>query len=176
MGKLVDNIIAFKLLKMIVTPFNETQAFKLGIIDEEGKVLKKSYKLKTVEEQDAYNYLTRLIFNIKRMINRLGGESKLKSLAAALFLFKEHNESEDESVLTEQYVDVLGASYLTIMEDENFDLDTYIEIVEKFLEEEGMVTVDALPKGDAGETTPAISKKKKFKVMRREITVSGEQK
>ena len=47
MSALVDNVIALKLLKMLVTPFNQTEAFRLGIIDAKGKVLKPVATLQT---------------------------------------------------------------------------------------------------------------------------------
>ena len=37
----IDAFITFRFLKLLVTPFNKTEAYKLGIIDERGKVLKK---------------------------------------------------------------------------------------------------------------------------------------
>ena len=45
MSRLVDNMIAFRILSMLVKPFKETEAFRLGIIDDKGKNLKKSYQL-----------------------------------------------------------------------------------------------------------------------------------
>jgi hypothetical protein len=98
MSRIVDNLIAYRILSMLVQPFKETKAYQLGIVDEEGKILKKTNDLKTAEEKDAYNYLTRLIFNMKRIINKLpGGESKLRNIVAAYFLVKESYESGDRS-------------------------------------------------------------------------------
>ena len=37
----IDLLIAYRVVKMFVTPFNKQPAFKLGIIDEKGNVLKK---------------------------------------------------------------------------------------------------------------------------------------
>ena len=42
MGRVIDALIAYRLLKLLVTPFNRTKAFKMGIIDEKGKVLIKA--------------------------------------------------------------------------------------------------------------------------------------
>ena len=85
MSRLIDNLVAYRILTMLIKPFDDTQAYKLGIIDAKGKNLRKSSTLKTSAEKDAYTYLNRLVFNMKKIINRLpGGESKLKSLVAAL--------------------------------------------------------------------------------------------
>ena len=37
MGRVIDALIAYRLLKLLVTPFKKTKAYKLGIVDEKGK-------------------------------------------------------------------------------------------------------------------------------------------
>ena len=71
---LMDNIIAARLLYMLVTPFDKTDAYRLGIVDAKGKLLKHAKDLNTQAEKDAFNYLTRLIFNLKRLINNWNGD------------------------------------------------------------------------------------------------------
>lgn len=86
-------IFTYSFLKRLVTPFNETKAYQLGIIDERGKKIKSP---KTTEELNAYSTFERLVFNIKKIIERLpGGKSKLASYAAALFLIKEHDNTKE---------------------------------------------------------------------------------
>ena len=86
-------IFTYSFLKRLVTPFNETKAYQLGIIDERGKKIKSP---KTSEELDSYSTFERLVFNIKKIIERLpGGKSKLASYAAALFLIKEHDNTKE---------------------------------------------------------------------------------
>ena len=46
MSRAIDALIAFRLIKLLVTPFNKTKAYKLGIIDDKGKVLIKSKDIK----------------------------------------------------------------------------------------------------------------------------------
>jgi hypothetical protein len=101
----IDAFITFRFLKLLVTPFNKTEAFKLGIINERGKVLKKYKTLERIEERQAYTILHRLVFNIKKLIEKIpGGKSRLATYAAALFLIKEHvNEYHDsDGVLLEK--------------------------------------------------------------------------
>lgn len=99
MTKMIDNAIALRILYMLVKPFAETDAFKLGIIDADGKILKKANQLRTPQEKDAYTYLHRLVFNLKRLINKIpGGENRLKSATAALVLVKEALESDRSTV------------------------------------------------------------------------------
>ena len=76
MGKFVDSVIAFRILHMLVTPFENTEAFRLGIIDKKGNELKKMRELNTVEERDAYTLLHRLVYRMKRIINKVPIENK----------------------------------------------------------------------------------------------------
>ena len=94
----IDAFITFRFLKLLVTPFNKTEAFRLGIIDERGKVLRKYKTLERVEERQAYTILHRLVFNVKKLIEKVpGGKSRLASYAAALFLIKEHVREYQDS-------------------------------------------------------------------------------
>jgi hypothetical protein len=163
MSRIVDNLIAYKVLKMLVTNFTDTEAFKLGIIDAKGKNLRKANTLTTTDEKDAYTFLNRLVFNMKKIINKLpGGENKTKSLVAALWLVKETYESGSRS---------------TAMMQEKFDklitmLDNRVSLVEeellvkKFLSEEGAMNVTGAV---VSTDEPKIDKKniKKYQVMSR---------
>lgn len=106
MSRAIDSIIAYRVLKLLVTPFDESDAFKLGIIDAKGKELKKMGQLNTVEERDAYTLLHRLVFRLKRIIEKVPVDNKkLLSFAAALSLIKEHYEQNSEPLDLEfQYV------------------------------------------------------------------------
>ena len=82
----------YQFLKKLVTPFEKTKAFELGIIDEKGKILKKQRELKTSEEKEAYSLSDTLIWNIKKLLGKVpGGQSRIASYAAALFLIKEQH-------------------------------------------------------------------------------------
>lgn len=87
---IVQNVFLFYFLKKLTTPFVDTAAYALDLIDERGKILKKIKDLKTTEEREALTRLDVLIFNLKRIIEKLPlGRTKLGSIAAALFLIKE---------------------------------------------------------------------------------------
>jgi len=64
----VDLIVIYQLVKKLSTPFNKTDAFKLGIIDEKGKILKKRKTLKTAEEKSAYNIFDTLVWNTQKTL------------------------------------------------------------------------------------------------------------
>jgi hypothetical protein len=119
MSQLIDNAIALKVLHMLVTNFTETAAFKLGIIDAKGKNLIKSSQFKTQEQRDAYDYLTRLVFNLKKLINKFGGESRLKSIAAALWLIQENIKAGKRSTihLEEQFKHLMESNVHLVEEE-----------------------------------------------------------
>lgn len=84
-----DLIYTFRFLTLLVTPFEKTKAFELGIIDEDGKRIK-SVKLDDREKKGAYTPFHRLVFNVKKLIAKApGGKSSVASYAAALYLIKE---------------------------------------------------------------------------------------
>ena len=56
----------YQFLTKLTTPFEKTKAFELGIIDKNGKVLKKRSQLKSAEEKEAYTMTDTLIFNLKK--------------------------------------------------------------------------------------------------------------
>ena len=104
MGRAIDLLITYRVIKMLVTPFEKTDAYKYGIIDKNGKVLRKNKTLTVAKEKDSYTILHRFVFNLKRLINLIpGGKSKLGTYAAALGLLlkeeKEINAVELEKVL-----------------------------------------------------------------------------
>jgi hypothetical protein len=93
MGRVIDALIAYRVLKLLVTPFNRSKAFKLGIIDKAGKVLIKSKDLpNSGPKREAYTLLIRFVFNLKRLLSKVGIRGPLTtSAAAALAFFKEEN-------------------------------------------------------------------------------------
>ena len=92
-----DFFYAIRFLRLLTTKWTNTSAFKLGIIDNNGKKLKKP---ETPEEKSAYNIFHKLVYNIKRLINKNPlGKSTLASYAAALFLIKEHTGISDKKLI-----------------------------------------------------------------------------
>jgi len=92
-SKVADLIFVYSFLKRLVTPFNETKAYQLGIIDDKGKKIRSP---QTKEELDSFSTFERLVFNIKKIVEKFpGGRGKLASYAAALFLIKEHENPKE---------------------------------------------------------------------------------
>ena len=73
MGRAIDLFVTYRFLKLLTTPFNKTDAFKLGIIDADGNRVKKpkstqpAIELATTEQKSAYTILHKLVFNIKKI-------------------------------------------------------------------------------------------------------------
>ena len=90
-----DTFVTYKIISTLVTDWEDMPAFEHGIIDKKGKLLKKTSQLKTKDEKDSFTLFHRLVFNLKRLIQKLpGGSSTLASYAAGLFLIKEEIDTE----------------------------------------------------------------------------------
>ena len=112
-SRAIDLIITYRIVKLLVTPFEKQEAFKFGIIDKDGNVLKKFRKLKTVKERKAYTMLHRFVFNLKRILKRVGLGSKLGSFAVALGLLIK----EDKSYLP--YKNLIESAVVTYLKETN---------------------------------------------------------
>ena len=110
----VDTVIVFRILKMMTRKWSEMDAFKLGLIDDNGKRIK-TKKPKTSEEKNSYTLLHRLVFNLKRVLELLPfGRTRLASYAASLALLKEHFEIDGK---------YLEESFYTYLKENDLVLD-----------------------------------------------------
>jgi hypothetical protein len=102
---IIDLLITYRVVKLLVTPFEKQEAYAKGIIDKNGKVLKKSSELKTQDEKNAYTILHRFIFNLKRILSKVGLGSSLASFGVALaLLLKENKEMIKHKSLIESVI------------------------------------------------------------------------
>ena len=139
MGRAIDLLITYRVIKMLVTPFEKQPAYALGIIDKNGKVLRKARTLKTAKEKEAYTLLHRFVFNLKRLINVVpGGKSKLGTYAAALGLLLK--EGKDLNM-----VELERDLYKHLSENDLIKLDDINESVGfDFLQEGKYIVTDQL--------------------------------
>lgn len=171
-SRIIDNLIAYRILYMLVTPFKETKAYKLGIIDDKGTNLRKTSTLKTSEERDSYTYLHRLVFNMKKIICKLpGGDSKLTNLVAALFLVKEYYVSKDRttSLMEQRLARVLEeVNKGVVLVEEEIELGKFLA-----LQEEGEGGAPTNNTSGAAVDQPKIDKKniKKYQQVARRSKV-----
>ena len=97
MGRAIDLLITYRVIKLLVTPWEKHEAFKFGIIDKKGLVLRKSRELKTQNEKNAYTLLHRFIFKLKRMLQKVGLGSRIASFGVALALLVREGKFNEES-------------------------------------------------------------------------------
>ena len=78
-----DLVYTFRFLKLLVTPFEKTKAFEMGLIDKDGKKLRNPTDGK---EKSVYTYFHRLVYNIKKLIpgQRLGSLLTAKRQSSGL--------------------------------------------------------------------------------------------
>ena len=98
----------YSFLKRLVTKFEKTDAYKLGIIDKNGKVLIKKRDFTTIEQRNAYTMMDTLIFNLKKLLGKIPfGKTTIASYAAALLLLREEKNLQmmlDEEKLEEEFL------------------------------------------------------------------------
>ena len=144
MGRAIDLFVTYRFIKLLVTPFDKTPVFKLGIIDKDGnRVMEKTVargmqptQLNTSEEKSAYTILHKLVFNIKKIFAKVPGlRTKVGTYAAALFLLKDtFKESVDDP-------DVFEKEFMKYLKEEGYELDDSIS-------EEVIGFGEVLPKGE----------------------------
>ena len=146
MGRAIDLFVTYRFIKLLVTPFEKTDAYKLGIIDENGNRVMpppkggvrqtKPASLNTTEEKNAYTILHKLVFNIKKIFAKVPGlRTKLGTYAAALFLLKDtFKESVDDP-------DVFEKEFMKYLKEQGYEIDDSIS-------EEVIGFGEVLPKGE----------------------------
>jgi hypothetical protein len=142
MGRAIDLFVTYRFLRLLTTPFEKTDAYKLGIIDKNGNRIRKpkstqpAVELNTTEQQNSYTILHKLVFNIKKLFAKVPGlRTKVGTYAAALFLlkdtFKEHVEDPD----------MFEKEFMKYLKENDIELDNEIS-------EEVIGFGEVLPKGE----------------------------
>ena len=142
MGRAIDLFVTYRFLKLLTTPFEKTDAFKFGIIDEKGNRIKKpksslpAVDLNTTEMKNSYTILHKLVFNIKKIFGKVPGlRTKVGTYAAALFLLKDtFKESVDDP-------DMFEKEFMKYLKENNIEFDDEIS-------EEVIGFGEVLPKGE----------------------------
>ena len=142
MGRAIDLFVTYRFLKLLTTPFEKTDAFKFGIIDEKGNRIKKKGSdqpevvLATSAQLNSSTILHKLVFNIKKIFQKVPGlRTKVGSYAAALFLLKDtFKESVDDK-------DMFEKEFMKYLKENNIEFDESIS-------EEVIGFGEVLPKGE----------------------------
>jgi len=129
---MIDLFLIYQFIRRLATPFKDWEAYKLGIIDENGKILKKRKDLLTVKERQAFGVFDLMILNLKKLLAKVpGGSSRLASYAAALYLIREWNHFSDSSLLTEDTTDKEIIESVNQLYNGYSDYITLVETVNK---------------------------------------------
>ena len=112
-NRAVDLVITYRVVKLLATPFERQEAFKYGIIDKDGKVLRKFRTLKTTAEKKAYTMLHRFVFNLKRILQKAGLGGRLGTFAVALGLLIR----EDKNY--KPYKNLIESAVITYLKETN---------------------------------------------------------
>ena len=142
MGRAIDLFVTYRFLRLLTTPFEKTDAFKFGIIDDKGNRIRKpkssqvAVELTTSELKNSYTILHKLVFNIKKLFGKVPGlRTKTGTYAAALFLlkdtFKEHVDDPD----------MFEKEFVKYLKENNVEFDNEIA-------EEVIGFGEVLPKGE----------------------------
>ena len=146
MGRAIDLFVTYRFIKLLVTPFEKQEAYKLGIIDKDGNRVMppprggvrqtKPASLNTTAEKNAYTILHKLVFNIKKIFSKVPGlRTKLGTYAAALFLLKDtFKESVDDP-------DIFEKEFMKYLKEQGYESDDTIS-------EEVIGFGEVLPKGE----------------------------
>ena len=142
MGRAIDLFVTYRFLKLLTTPFNKTDAYKFGIIDDKGNRIKKegsdqpAVVLATSAKLNSYTILHKLVFNIKKIFAKVPGlRTKVGTYAAALFLLKDtFKESVDDP-------DMFEKQFMKYLKENNIEFDDEIS-------EEVIGFGEVLPKGE----------------------------
>ena len=142
MGRAIDLFITYRFIKLLTQPFEKTEAYKLGVIDKNGKRnvqpgTTRPTQLATSEEKNSYTILHKLIFNIKKIFSKVPGlRTKVGTYAAALFLLKDtFKEQVDDSQMFEK-------EFIKYLQEQGIEFDGTIDL------EEVIGFGEILPKGE----------------------------
>jgi len=95
MNQVIDLAISYKFIKNLVTPFEKWPAYKLGIIDKDGNIIKPRRERLKQEEKDALGYFDVVTLNLRKLLGKLpGGKSAIATYAAAYLLLKEYPKKD----------------------------------------------------------------------------------
>ena len=112
-----DLVYTFRFIRMLVLKWPEWDAYKQGIIDDNGKRIK-SVKIDTQAKKDAWTPFIRLCANIKRLVSKIpGGGSRLGGFVSALYLIKENGKLKDKDI--QKILESVDINDLDFLSEEN---------------------------------------------------------
>ena len=112
-----DLVYTFRFIRMLVMKWPEWDAYKEGIIDDNGKRVR-SVKIDSDAKRSAWTPFIRLCANIKRLISKIpGGGSRLGGFVSALYLIKENGNLKDKDI--KKILESVDINDLEFLSEEN---------------------------------------------------------
>lgn len=98
---IADTAYAFRFLRLFTMKWEDTEAYKTGVIDEKGNMLVKPRNFMP-DQKKAYTLFHRVVFNLRRILEKtpLIGQNRLTNYASALWLVKENSDLNEEELLS----------------------------------------------------------------------------
>lgn len=113
----INDAIALQIVRLLIQPFNQTKAYILGVIDENGN-LRKDPKLFSKEESNSYDALHRIVFKLKKLLGKIpGGKTKIAAIASAYWLVKEERLCHYSEEWVEESFNQLIDDNITLVEE-----------------------------------------------------------
>ena len=100
MSRFVDAVVAYRILRMLATPIERSDAYRFGVIDKDGNKVKDP---QTSEEMDSYSLLQRFVFKVQRALVKSPDRNakRLLTFAAAMAILREQSDDvADEELVT----------------------------------------------------------------------------
>ena len=90
---ILDLVYVQRFITLLLKDFKDWDAFKLGIIDEDGNIIKIRRERKSSQDKKAFTKFHKVVLTVKKTLNKVSS-NKVVSTVAAISLLKEHCEQE----------------------------------------------------------------------------------
>lgn len=167
MSQIIDNLISLRILHILLTPIENSEAYRLGIVDKNGKQIKKP---KSEEERDSWTNLTKIIFKLKSILAKnLQGEKDIRAIANSMHIAKECMEYDIETLNIENIFNE-SIDYVTEEDVEKVKSMLLSEdhiSFKKFIEEDAPANNASATPGIDGFTPETLRVNKRQKLIKR---------
>lgn len=168
MSRFVDTVVVYRILRLLSTPIVQSDAYKLGIIDKDGKKVKEPT---TNQELEAYSLLQRFVFKIQKALTKSSdmNAKRLLTFAAALSILREYKEIDEdtdvETLITLFESDPKVQEQARLLENHNLiSFKNYIQDLDEMMGVGGGA-IAGIGVGPQGE--PGVSKKKQKEIQKK---------